>query len=84
MELNMDGSSVKKGYLNNDFRVFHLKDQKDMDFEFHYHDFYKIIIFISGKVTYLIEGKAYELMPFDILFINKNDIHKSVIAGSEI
>ena len=37
---------VKRGYLNEDFRYFHLKDNKNMEFELHYHDFDKIIIFI--------------------------------------
>lgn len=38
------------------------------EFEFHYHDFDKILIFLSGKVTYLIEGRSYELQPYDIIF----------------
>lgn len=70
---------VKRGYLKEDFKYFHLKDKKSMEFEFHYHDFNKIIIFISGNVTYLIEGKAYKLKPWDILFIGSNDVHKPVI-----
>lgn len=71
--------NVKKGYLNEEFKYFHLKDKKSTKFEFHYHDFNKIIIFISGNVTYLIEGKAYKLKSWDILFIGSNDIHKPVI-----
>ena len=34
---------------------------------------------IDGDLTYYIEGKAYILKPWDILFINKNEIHKPVI-----
>lgn len=74
---------TKRGYLRNDFELFHLKDNKNMQFEFHYHDFNKIIIFISGKVTYLIEGKAYKLKPWDILLVNNNEVHKPVIDHSE-
>lgn len=74
----------KHGYLNSDFKLFHLKDKKAQNFEFHYHDFNKIIIFISGKVTYHIEGKSYELKPWDILLINNHDIHKPVIDPSEV
>lgn len=73
----------KKGYLNRDFQLFHLKDKKSQSFEFHYHDFNKIIIFISGKVTYLIEGKAYYLKPWDILLVNNHDVHKPIIDPSE-
>jgi len=74
---------TKRGYLNDDFLFFHLKDCKGEQYEYHYHDFYKIIIFISGKVTYLIEGKAYNLKPWDILLITNRDIHKAIIAPSE-
>jgi len=47
---------IKKGYLNEDFRFFHLKDKSSEEHDFHYHDFNKIVIFISGNVTYVIEG----------------------------
>lgn len=73
----------KLGYLNKDFELFHLKDKKSQSFEFHYHDFNKIIIFLSGKVTYLIEGKAYHLKPWDILLVNNHDVHKPIIDPSE-
>lgn len=67
------------GYLHQNFRLFHLKEKKNQEFEFHYHDFNKIIIFLSGNVTYFVEGKAYDLKPWDILLINNHDIHKPVI-----
>lgn len=77
------GISEKKekqtGYLHQNFRLFHLKDKRNQEFEFHYHDFNKIIIFLSGKVTYLVEGKAYYLKPWDILLVNHHDIHKPII-----
>jgi len=81
--MNNKDCSNKSGYLNKDFQLFHLKDKKNQDFEFHYHDFNKIIIFLSGKVTYLIEGKAYYLKPWDILLVNNHDIHKPIIDSSE-
>jgi AraC-like DNA-binding protein/mannose-6-phosphate isomerase-like protein (cupin superfamily) len=85
MVLYMDEKvhSSKSGYLNRDFQLFHLKDKKNQDFEFHYHEFNKIIIFLSGKVTYLIEGKAYYLKPWDILLVNNHDVHKPIIDSSE-
>jgi AraC-like DNA-binding protein/quercetin dioxygenase-like cupin family protein len=74
---------IKRGYLNENFKYFHLRDKKDMEFEFHYHDFNKIIIIISGTVTYLIEGKAYKLKPWDIIFVTSNDIHKVIVDACE-
>ena len=46
------GGYNKRGYLNSDFKIFHLTDQISTEFEFHYHEFHKITIFISGNVQY--------------------------------
>lgn len=69
----------KIGYLNDNFKIFHIRDKKDINFEYHHHDFNKIVILIDGDLTYFIEGKAYNLKPWDILFVNKNEIHKPVV-----
>ncbi|MDF2840764.1 MAG: DNA-binding protein AraC-type [Clostridia bacterium] len=74
---------IKKGYLNEDFRFFHLKDKKSEEHTFHYHDFNKIVIFISGSATYVIEGKYYKLKPWDILFVGSNELHKPIIDSNE-
>ena len=74
--------SEKTGYLNEAFRLFHLRDQASREFSWHYHDFHKIIVFISGKVTYHIEGKAYHLKPRDILLVSQGAIHKPEIDPS--
>lgn len=80
MEDNISIKKVKRGYLNEDFLFFNLKDQNKNEFEFHYHDFNKIIVFISGDVTYIIEGKSYKLRPWDILLVCKNDLHLPIIS----
>lgn len=66
----------KRGYLNSDFRIFHLKDSISKEVDFHYHDFHKITIFIKGNVQYFVEGKSYALKPYDIVLVNRNDIHR--------
>lgn len=72
-------TAAKRGYLADDFRLFHLTDVGRQEFDFHYHDFDKIIIFLSGKVDYHIEGRAYELQPYDIVLVNHNEIHRPLI-----
>ena len=72
----------KTGYLKEDFRLFHINDQTKKDFSYHYHDFHKIIVFISGTVTSHIEGKAYHLKPRDILLVSQGAIHKPEIDPS--
>ncbi len=78
MDENSSGDS-KRGYLIGDFAFFHLNDMRNTQFEYHYHDFNKIIVFISGNVTYLIEGNAYRLKPWDVLFVSSSELHKPVI-----
>lgn len=80
MERSENIQKMKIGYLNEDFHFFKLKDQKKNEFEFHYHDFNKIIIFLSGDVTYIIEGKSYKLKPWDILLVGRNDLHLPLIS----
>lgn len=75
-------SMEKTGYLREEFRLFHIKDQTKKEYHYHYHDFHKIIIFLSGNVTYHIEGKAYHLKPWDILLVNQYAIHKPQIDTS--
>lgn len=79
---NKELTGFRKGYLNGDFQFFHLKDQKSMEFEYHYHDFNKLIVFRSGNVTYLIEGKAYRLKPWDILLVSSSEVHRPLIDPS--
>lgn len=74
--------SVKSGYLNEKFRLFHLCDSSPKEYVYHYHDFHKIIWFISGNVEYHIEGKTYKLEPHDILLVNKGEIHKPFIDAN--
>jgi AraC-like DNA-binding protein len=72
----------KAGYLDHDFKIFHLIDRQRKEFEFHYHDFNKIIIFISGNINYTIEGKSYELQPYDILLVNAGEIHRPSVLDN--
>jgi AraC-type DNA-binding domain-containing proteins len=74
----------KFGYLENDFKMFHIVDRQRKEFAFHYHDFNKIIIFIKGNINYTIEGKNYSLNPYDIVLVNAGEIHRpSVLDDSE-
>lgn len=58
------------------FSLFHINDQTKKDFSYHYHDFHKIIVFISGKVTYHIEEEKRIIEPRDILLGGQGAIHK--------
>lgn len=69
----------KRGYLLENYRLFHIADTRTSIHESHYHDFDKIVIPLSGNVTYIMEGKTYLLRRDDILFVPHHHIHKSII-----
>lgn len=69
----------KKGYLEDNFRVFHLTDRAKKEYTFHYHDFAKILVLLSGDVSYTIEGRTYKLSPYDIVLVDAGQIHRPVV-----
>ena len=80
----LDVSEVgKRGYLNEGFRLFHLKDTRAQKLDYHYHEFDKIILVLGGKVTYLVEGVTYFLRPWDVLLVQHSLIHKPIIDPGE-
>lgn len=79
---NIQEPTEKTGYLEQEFRLFHIKDQTKKEFSYHYHDFHKVVVFLSGKAAYHIEGKSYYLKPWDILLVNRHAIHKPEIDSS--
>ncbi|MBU5627861.1 AraC family transcriptional regulator [Oscillibacter sp. MSJ-2] len=80
----LDRSEVgKRGYLNEKFRLFHLKDSRAEKLDYHYHEFDKIILLLGGKVTYVVEGVTYFLKPWDVLLVQHNLIHVPIIDPNE-
>lgn len=71
----------KKGYLLEDFRLFHLKDAKGTEMEFHYHEFCKLVLFVSGQGEYTVEERHYELRAGDILLIGSHQVHRPEFAA---
>lgn len=73
----------KRGYLHEDFRLFHLRDSLAPKMNYHYHEFDKLILMLGGQVTYLCEGMSYFLKPWDILLVQHDLIHRAVIDPTE-
>lgn len=72
----LDRSEVgKRGYLNEPYRLFHLRDSRALALDYHYHEFDKLVLMLGGRVTYHIEGKSYPLQPMDVLLVSRNLIH---------
>ena len=71
----------KRGYLLEDFRLFHLRSALKEDTAFHYHEFHKLVFFLSGRGNYIVEGRSYALKPYDIVLVQRGAIHKAEIAA---
>ena len=72
-----------KGYLNESFRVFHIKDSGPMETEFHYHEFHKIIIPINGKINYLSEAGSHSASPGELLIVPAATLHRPFYTSKE-
>ena len=70
----------KRGYLREDFRLFHLSGAMDEPVDWHYHTFHKIILFLSGRAAYGIEGKSYPLESGDLIVVPSGCIHRPELA----
>ena len=80
----LDRSEIgKRGYLEQDFRLVHLKDSLAQRIDYHYHEFDKLVFFLGGKVAYVVEGVTYFLQPWDIVLVQHNMIHRPMIDASE-
>jgi len=76
-----------KDYSDNyqmDYFTFdHSYKEKPSDITTHIHDGYELYYYISGDLTYYIEGQAYQLEPNDIIITNRRELHRIVFHSEE-
>lgn len=70
----------KKGYLLEDFRLFHLRGAQGVKAEYHYHEFCKLLLLVSGTGGYSVEGRRYALQPGDIVLVGSRAVHRPEFA----
>ena len=70
----------QRGYLHEEFRLFHLRGPMEETVDWHYHTFHKIIVFLSGSASYGIEGRTYPLLPGDMVLVSRGCIHRPEAA----
>ena len=66
----------KRGYLLENFRLFHLRSAGGSQVDYHYHEFCKMLLLISGSGGYSIDGQRYLLQPGDIVLLGSRSIHR--------
>ncbi len=78
----MNKAYEKKGYIEENYHYFHLKDKDGQELDFHFHEFDKLVLLLSGNVTYALEHEEYDLKPWDILLVPHHTIHRASIDQS--
>lgn len=69
--------------FRSDLECYHYCDASMPEVDFHQHPFYEILFFLSGSVSYIIEGRTYQLRPGDILLIDSQDIHRPEVQSGK-
>lgn len=77
----MDTGYEKRGYLLEDFRLFHLRDAQGPKVDYHYHEFHKIVLLLSGSGGYVVEGRRYLLKSGDIVMVGSHCVHRPEFQG---
>ncbi len=72
----MEQGYEQRGYLREDYRLFHLNGSMEERMDWHYHTFHKIILFLSGTASYGIEGRSYSLSAGDLVLVPQGCIHR--------
>ena len=72
----------KRGYLLENFRLFHLRSQGSAKVDFHYHEFCKLLLLLSGQGSYYIDGQHYLLHSGDIVMVGSHCVHRPEMDDS--
>ena len=73
----------REGYLKENYHYFHLRDTAGQERDFHFHEFDKVVLLLSGRVDYTVESVTYALKPWDVLLVKHHTIHKALIDKTE-
>ena len=73
----------QRGYLHENYRLFHLADNAGETFSFHYHTFHKIIFLLAGRADYAVEGEHYHLQSGDCVLVGRGSIHRPEVADGD-
>jgi len=71
---------AKRGYLLENFRLFHLRSESGEKVDYHYHEFCKLLFLVSGQGSYFVDGKRYLLSAGDVVLIGSRSVHKPELA----
>lgn len=67
----------KRGYLHENYHLFHLTSSMQEPVDWHYHAFHKLCVYLGGDAArYGIEGRSYALEPGDLILVPQGCVHR--------
>ena len=75
--------SEARGYVDGEFKVFHIQGRPSEDIPLHFHNFRKVLILQKGTIDYIIEGVYYHLRPGDVVLVDKGELHRPVFRDDK-
>ena len=84
MPINAQRFDSRQSMKDKRFEVFHYRDKKMDNVGIHHHDFFEVYFFLSGRVSFKVEGKSYHLEPGDLLLINPQELHQPDVGADAL
>jgi len=70
-------------YEVNNFSLSHTYTESPINIDTHIHNCYELYYYISGDLTYHIEGQSYKLNKNDLIITNTRELHRIVFDSKE-
>ena len=70
-------------YEVNNFSISHTYTESPINIDTHIHNCYELYYYISGDLTYHIEGQSYKLNKNDLIITNTRELHRIVFDSKE-
>lgn len=81
-EINSSARQYILKMVNQKLETYRYYDH-NQDISLHHHDFFEVFIFLSGNVSFFVEGQTFSLIPGDILIISPTELHKPINHNSD-
>lgn len=75
---------AKRGYLLENFRLFHLRSENLANVDCHYHEFCKLLLLVSGRGSYVVDGQRYHLQSGDAVLIGSRSVHRPELESDTV
>lgn len=69
-------------YKEKNFLLCHSYDEAPVNIDTHVHNCYELYYYISGDLTYYIEGHAYNLKKNDLIVTNMRELHRIIFNST--